>query len=121
MNQINISGRLTKDAELRYTNSNIPVASFTLAVDRPFKRDETDFINCVAWKNTGENIHKYFHKGDYVIVQGSLQIRTYEDNDQKKHYVTEVVVDRFDFVPQPKAEQPNEIPNDLKVEDDLPF
>ena len=85
LNHISIMGRLTRDPEIRYTPNNIPVASFTLAVDRDFKNGsgekETDFINCVAWRSTAEFVEKYFSKGRMIVVSGRLQIRKYTDKD----------------------------------------
>ena len=83
MNQIVLIGRLTRDPKLRHTQSNIPVASFTLAVDRPYKKDkekQTDFMDCVAWRGTGEFVSKYFTKGQMAGVTGRLQIRDWTDN-----------------------------------------
>lgn len=88
-------GRLTKDPELRYTESNTAVATFTLAVNRPFKNAdgeyEPDFIPCVIWQKKAEYISRYAKKGDMVGVEGRIQIRSYEANDGSKRYVTEVI------------------------------
>ena len=102
LNHIVIMGRLTRDPELRYTQSQTPVASFTLAVDRDFGgRDggekQTDFIDCVAWRQTGEFIARYFQKGSMIAVVGSIQSRSWDGNDGKKQYATEVVVDEAYF------------------------
>lgn len=100
LNQITIMGRLTRDVELRYTTGQIPVASFTLAVDRDFGADGakvTDFIDCVAWRQTGEFISKYFNKGDMAAVTGKLQVRSWEDKDGNKRRTSEVVADRVYF------------------------
>ena len=102
LNHITIMGRLTRDPELRYTQSQTPVASFTLAVDRDFGgRDggekQTDFIDCVAWRSTAEFVSKYFTKGRMAVVSGRLQIRDWTDREGGKRRSAEVVVDNVYF------------------------
>ena len=102
LNHITIMGRLTRDPELRRTGSGIAVASFTVAVDRDFGgRDggerETDFIDCVAWRQTGEFVSKYFTKGSMIVVSGRLQIRNWNDKDGNKRRSAEVVADNCYF------------------------
>ena len=102
LNHITIMGRLTRDPELRRTGSGIAVASFTVAVDRDFGgRDggerETDFIDCVAWRQTGEFVSKYFTKGSMIVVSGRLQIRGWTDKDGNKRRTAEVVADNCYF------------------------
>ena len=102
LNHIVIMGRLTRDPELRRTGSGIAVASFTVAVDRDFGgRDggerETDFIDCVAWRQTGEFVSKYFTKGSMIVVSGRLQIRNWNDKDGNKRRTAEVVADNCYF------------------------
>ena len=102
LNHITIMGRLTRDPELRRTGSGIAVASFTVAVDRDFGgRDggekETDFIDCVAWRQTGEFVSKYFTKGRMIVVSGRLQIRSWTDKDGNKRRSAEVVADNVYF------------------------
>ena len=102
LNHITIMGRLTRDPELRRTGSGTTVASFTLAVDRDFApRDggerETDFIDCVAWRQTGEFVSKYFTKGSMAVVSGRLQIRGWTDKDGNKRRTAEVVADNVYF------------------------
>ena len=102
LNHITIMGRLTRDPELRRTGSGIAVASFTVAVDRDFGgRDggekETDFIDCVAWRQTGEFVSKYFTKGRMIVVSGRLQIRSWNDKDGNKRRTAEVVADNCYF------------------------
>ena len=102
LNHITIMGRLTRDPELRRTGSGIAVASFTVAVDRDFGgRDggekETDFIDCVAWRQTGEFVSKYFTKGRMIVVSGRLQIRSRTDKDGNKRRTAEVVADNCYF------------------------
>lgn len=102
LNHITIMGRLTRDPELRYTQSQTPVASFTLAVDRDYgSRDggekQTDFIDCVAWRSTAEFVSKYFQKGSMAVVSGRLQIRDWTDREGGKRRSAEVVVDNIYF------------------------
>ena len=102
LNHITIMGRLTRDPELRYTQNNIPVASFRVAVDRDFtSRDsgerQTDFIDCVAWRNTGEFVNKYFVKGSMIVVAGRLQIREWTDKENNRRTTAEIVVDNVYF------------------------
>ena len=102
LNHITIMGRLTRDPELRRTGSGIAVARFTVAVDRDFGgRDggekETDFIDCVAWRQTGEFVSKYFTKGRMIVVSGRLQIRSWTDKDGNKRRTAEVVADNCYF------------------------
>ena len=97
LNHIVVMGRLTRDPELRRTGSGIAVASFSLAVDRDFApkdggNRETDFIDCVAWRQTGEFVSKYFTKGSMIVVSGRLQIRNWNDKDGNKRTSAEVVV-----------------------------
>ena len=102
LNHITIMGRLTRDPELRRTGSGIAVASFSVAVDRDFGRNEngekeTDFIDCVAWRNTAEFVSKYASKGRMVVVSGRLQIRSWTDKDGNKRRTAEVVADNVYF------------------------
>jgi single-strand DNA-binding protein len=102
MNKVVLIGRLTKDPDLRYTSSNVPAASFTIAVNRPFQNQsgvrEADFINVVIWRKQAENVKKYITKGSLVAVEGRIQTRNYDDKDGKKVYVTEVVADNVQFL-----------------------
>lgn len=100
LNHITIMGRLTRDAELRRTGSGVAVASFTVAVDRDHGADgqtETDFIDCVAWRGTGEFVSRYFAKGSMIIISGRLQIRNWTDKDGNKRRTAEVVADEVYF------------------------
>lgn len=99
MNKVILIGRLVADPEIRYTQSGKTVASYRLAVDRPFKQDgqqEADFINCVAWGKTGEFAGNYLRKGTKIAVEGRIQTGSYE-KDGVKHYTTDIVVDRHEF------------------------
>ena len=112
LNHITIMGRLTRDPELRRTGSGIAVASFTVAVDRDFSgRDggekETDFIDCVAWRQTGEFVSKYFTKGSMIVASGRLQIRNWNDKDGNKRRSAEVVADNVYFGESKRSEGGN--------------
>ena len=112
LNHITIMGRLTRDPELRRTGSGIAVASFTVAVDRDFGgRDggerETDFIDCVAWRQTGEFVSKYFTKGSMIVVSGRLQIRNWNDKDGNKRRTAEVVADNVYFGESKRSSEGN--------------
>ena len=102
LNHIVLMGRLTRDPELRYTSANVAVASFRIAVDRDFGRGEngerqTDFIDVVAWRQTGEFVSKYFTKGSMAVVSGRLQMRDWTDRDGNKRTSAEVVADNVYF------------------------
>ncbi len=102
LNHITIMGRLTRDPELRRTGSGVAVTSFSLAVDRDFSpkdggERETDFIDCVAWRQTGEFVSKYFTKGRMAVVSGRLQIRNWTDKDGNKRRTAEVIADNVYF------------------------
>lgn len=102
LNHITIMGRLTRDPELRYTQSGIAVASFTVAVDRDFQpkdggEKQTDFISVVAWRSTGEFVSKYFNKGSMIVVAGRLQMRDWTDRDGNKRTSAEIVADNVYF------------------------
>ena len=102
MNKILLTGRLTKDPELRYTQSGHAVASFTLAVNRRFANQsgerEADFINCVAWNKSAEFVANYFKKGQQMALEGRLMVSSYDGNDGQRHWKTEVVAEQIEFV-----------------------
>ena len=109
LNHITIMGRMVKDPELRRTGSGIAVAGFTIAVDRDFSgkdgnEKEVDFIDCVAWRQTGEFVSKYFTKGRMAVVSGRLQIRSWTDKDGNKRRSAEVVADNVYFGDSKKEE-----------------
>ncbi len=110
MNRIVLIGRLTRDPELRYTPSGLPVANFSLAVDRRFKNaqgeKETDFIRCIAWRQTAEFVANYLTKGRLAAVEGRLQIRDYTTQDGQKRTVAEVVADSVQGLDRPKESAP---------------
>lgn len=101
-NQAILAGRLTADPELKTTQSGISVTQFTIAVNRPRRKDNnlemSDFISCVAWKERAELVIKYFRKGSAIMVIGQIQTRTWTDNNNQKRYATEVLVDNIRFV-----------------------
>ena len=101
LNRVILMGRITQDLELKTTQSGISVLSFTVAVDRNYARQgeerQTDFIDCVAWRQTADFISKYFYKGRMIAVEGTLQKRSYDDRNGNKRWATEVVVDNASF------------------------
>ncbi|PAE27890.1 single-stranded DNA-binding protein [Paenibacillus sp. 7884-2] len=101
MNRTILVGRLTKDPDLRYTPNGVAVANFTVAVNRPFKNEgeqQADFINCVVWRAPAENLAKYMKKGSQIGVDGRIQTRSFEGQDGKTVYITEVVADSVQFL-----------------------
>lgn len=97
MNLVTLIGRLTRDPELKYSQSGKAFCKFSVAVTREFNRDEADFINCVAWDKRAETIAEYLRKGRRIALQGRLSVRSYEQNGETK-WMTEVIVDKFDFI-----------------------
>lgn len=126
LNNVTLMGRLTAAPELRQTEQGTAVASFTLAVDRDFQRDQTDFFNCVAWRQTAEFAAKWFGKGAPAAVVGRLQTRKYTDREGNSRTSTEVVVNSMYFAgPKQQAETGNLTPADFSPvtddDGDLPF
>ena len=132
INKVILMGRLTKDPELRYTNNKTPVCSFTIAVNNGYgEKQQTDFINCVAWNKTAEFVTKYFTKGKMIVIaDGRISTRSWETQDGKRAYATEVVANEVNFVEtkssQQTATQPPMQDDDddftpLDEDDDLPF
>lgn len=149
LNRVILMGRLTADPELKQTPNGISVATFSLAVDRNFSSKgaerQTDFINCVAWRQTAEFVSRYFSKGKLMAVEGSLQIRSYTDKNENKRQIAEVVIDQAYFAesknsssssPAPTYQQANDYSapapvafnsgsvedfQEIDDEDDLPF
>lgn len=115
LNKIMLMGRLTRDPELRYTQTGKPVASFTLAVDRDFKDKQSgertcDFINIVAWNHSAEFVSKYFTKGRMAVVEGRLQIRGWTDKDGNKRTIAEVVAENIYFGDSKRDGAPASVP-----------
>ena len=110
LNRVVLTGRLTRDPELRYTGSGTAVCSFTVAVDRQFRNQQgnrdADFINCVIWRKSAENFANFTHKGAMVGIDGRLSTRNYENNQGQRVYVTEVTVDNFALL-EPRSANPN--------------
>ena len=136
LNKVILGGRLTADVELKQSTSGLSVCSFNLAVGRKVGKDkeqQTDFISCVAWRNTAEFISKYFKKGSSICIVGSIQTRTWTDQNNQKRYATEVIVDEAMFVDSKsdggQAPSGGYIPDaytapnieELNEGDDLPF
>lgn len=140
LNKVILMGRLTADPELKHTQSGTAVASFTVAVERNIKNADgsrsTDFIRCVAWQQRAEFIKKYFAKGRMICVVGSIQTRSYTDQDGNKRTAVEVLADEFNFTGEPRAEAQRDTapapnygqtgfadvwPDDGEDDDDIPF
>ena len=114
LNKTILGGRLTADVELKTTPNGIPVCSFILAVNRKTGKDkeqQTDFISCVAWRQTAEFISKYFRKGSSLCIAGSIQTRTWTDQNNQKRYATEVIVDEAMFVDSKGENSPSDSVN----------
>lgn len=120
MNKVFLIGRLARDPELRYTGNNTPVASFTIAVNRTFSNQagerEADFINCVIWRKQAENVKNYLSQGSQVAVEGRIQVRSYDDQNGQKRYVTEVIADNVEFLGSKKD---NNMSNNLSENNDV--
>lgn len=112
MNKVILVGRITKDPELRYTPSNVPVCAFSLAVNREYtaanEEREADFINCVAFQKQAENLCKFMSKGSQILVEGRIQVRKYVDNNNVNRIATDVICDKISFLEAKKAEQPQQ-------------
>lgn len=119
LNKTILLGRITQELELKQTPNGVSVLSFTVAVDRNSKEKQTDFVSCVAWRQTAEFISKYFGKGRMIAVEGQLRTRTFDDKNGVKHYVTEVYVDGASFTGEAKnAEPAHNNPADIGNPDD---
>ena len=137
INRVVLVGRLTKDIELRFTQNEKAVGNFSLAVERKYKDNEgnnpVDFIDCVSFGKNAETLSKYAHKGDLIGIEGSIQKREYDDKEGKKHYITEIMVDKITFISTKKKKNQEENPyKDMSVkteqqqqfeitDSDLPF
>ncbi len=141
LNKVILMGRFTRDPELRSTPQGTSTCSFSIAVDRNFVRPgeerKADFINCVAWRQTAEFISKYFKKGSLVALEGSIQTRSWDDNEGKKRYATEVIVNQVYFAESKRDSQNSGMMEDsfagsdfgslpepispMGTDDDLPF
>ena len=126
MNQVTLLGRLTRDPELRRTGAGTAVASFSLAVDRDYSdkitgEKATDFLNCVAWRATGEAISKYFTKGRLILVSGRIQVRPWVDKDGNKRRATEILVKDFNFCGDGKHTAAPAEPEEAAPPDEPPY
>lgn len=127
MNNIVLLGRLTKDADIRSTQSGKVVASFTLAVDRPYTQNgkrEVDFIACQIWGESAEVLGKSVHKGQRILLEGRLQIRQYTDKNGNKRTAAEVVADRFEFIERKEQTEPQGMENfgqQMPFDEEIPF
>lgn len=121
LNKIIVMGRLTADPTLRYTQNQTPVASFTLAVDRDLGDKQTDFIDCIAWRKTGEFVNNYFRKGSMAVVAGRLQIRDWEDKQGNKRKTAEIVADNVYFGESRQREEGRQKLPDMVIRDKPTF
>lgn len=121
MNKVILIGRLTKDPELNFAaGSGTAVTRFSLAVKRPFKKDESDFINCVAFGKTGETIAQYITKGRQLAVTGSIRTGSYDAKDGSKRYTTDIIVDSFEFLGNGQGNnQSNSLNQDNNFDEDM--
>lgn len=124
-NKVILGGRLTADVELKQTPSGVPVCSFSVAVNRKGGEQKTDFIKCVAWRQTAEFISRYFRKGSSICVVGNLQQREWKDKDGNKRIETEVIVDEANFVDSksdaPADQKATPHMEEVNTDEDLPF
>ena len=132
MNKVILKGRLARDIEMRTTTTGKSVGTFSIAVDRRYKQDgqpDADFIPCVAWGKTAEVMAQYLAKGREALLEGRMQVRSYEDNNGNKRYVTEVIVEEFEFCgSKPQGSAPAVAPapvpggfGTVAPDDDIPF
>lgn len=131
LNKVIQIGRLTKDPELRYTQGGSSVANFSIAVNRSYKvndekREETSFFNCIAWGKLGEIIAEHCKKGQRIGIDGRLQQRSWDDNEGKKRYSIEIVVDNFQFLSSKGEAAPDEVPasepeSSEPIDENIPF
>jgi len=144
MNKVILIGRLTRDPELKTTTTGVSVTTFSIAVERNYVNEETgqrdaDFINCLSWRKQAENIARYCSKGSQIALEGRIQVRSYDDRDGNRRFVTEVVADNVTFLTPKKKEEVEEQQEEIEepqedsdvdfnfedeielTEDDLPF
>ena len=127
MNKVILIGRLTRDPELKTTTTGVSVTTFSIAVERNYVNEETgqrdaDFINCLSWRKQAENIARYCSKGSQIALEGRLQVRSYDDRDGNRRFVTEVVADNVTFLtPKKKEEQVAEEVEEQQEESNVDF
>ena len=119
MNNVTLVGRLTKDPEVKTTQTDKSTCTFSIAVDRPTKEKTADFINCVAWEKNAELIGKYLTKGSRIGIIGAIQSRSWEGTDGKRIYVTEVLVNRIEFIDTKKDRAAKKTGEDIEMDDDV--
>ena len=128
LNKVILGGRLTADPELKQTPQGVSVTSFSVAINRRGKEQQTDFINCIAWRQTAEIICRFFKKGSSICIVGNIQVRTWNDNNGNKRYATEVITEEVNFVDSREAPgaptfTTAQAPQfeEISPEEDLPF
>ena len=129
LNKVILGGRITADPELKQTPQGVSVVTFSLAINRKGAKETTDFITCVAWRSTAEFISKYFQKGSSIVLDGSIQVRSYQDKENNKRQAVEVVINDAYFVdskgnvemPQVAFENNSPKFEEIETDDDLPF
>lgn len=129
LNKVILGGRITADPELKQTPQGVSVVTFSIAINRKGTKETTDFITCVAWRSTAEFISKYFQKGSSIVLDGSIQVRIYQDKDNNKRQAVEVVVSDAYFVDSkgeievPQVAFTTDTPKfeEIATDDDLPF
>ena len=132
LNKVILGGRITADPELKQTPQGVSVTSFSVAINRRGKEQQTDFINCIAWRQTAEIICKFFKKGSSICIVGNIQVRTWNDNSGNKRYATEIIADEVYFVDSKDEQSSPGAPSfmtapstpqfeEISPEDDLPF
>ena len=125
INNVVLTGRITRDLEVKNTGSGLSILNFSIAVERPFKNKqgerETDFINIVAFRKNADNIAKYFSKGDGIGIEGRIQTGSYTKDNGQKVYTTDVVADSFDFPIQNKSQPSNRQQQNNQQSNDNPF
>ena len=119
MNNVTLVGRLTKDPEVKTTTTGKDTCSFSIAVDRPTKEKTADFISCVAWEKNAELIGKYLTKGSRIGIIGAIQSRSWEGTDGKRIYVTEVLVNRIEFIDTKRDKAAKKTGEDIEMDDDI--
>jgi len=119
MNNVTLVGRLTKDPEVKTTTTGKDTCSFSIAVDRPSKEKTADFISCVAWEKNAELIGKYLTKGSRIGIIGAIQSRSWEGTDGKRIYVTEVLVNRIEFIDTKRDKAAKKTGEDIEMDDDI--
>lgn len=119
MNNVTLVGRLTKDPEVKTTQTGKSTCTFSIAVDRPTKEKTADFISCVAWEKNADLVGKYLSKGSRIGIIGAIQSRSWEGTDGKRIYVTEVLVNRIEFIDTKRDKAAKKTGEDIEMDDDI--